>query len=420
MGHLLIVDLPGGNDSDILSAALDHGYRVTLLTAEPAHYLGQPHIARLLTQAAIIDADDFAMPALIARLQAAHQAYPYDAVLCLQDLRITEAAHIALALGLRHLNPETAALCRDKAAVRRRLAAAGIEQPPFALVRGARELVAAAEDIGLPLVIKPADGFGSQNIFALREPRELQALRANPQIIAGSPGDYGLGVTADGAMLVERLMQGQLIGCDTFSADGQHRLLGVNEKIMFAPPSFAIRGGCFTANCGQFASVEAYVFALLDAVGFDHGAAHIELMLTGEGPHLVEINPRLVGARIGRLISAALGRSVHADLITLHTEGRLPPPATTEACAVTRWLAAPTAGTLREIRLPASRPEVVSIHMLACAGDPVTPPYDNADRLGCVITAGQNRAQAETCAEEFIAATEVLVDPAYAQVSMAG
>ena len=143
-------------------------------------------------------------------------------------------------------------------------------------------------------------------------------------------------------------------------------------------------------------------------------------MLTGEGPHLVEINPRLVGARIGRLISAALGRSVHADLITLHTEGRLPPPATTAACAVTRWLAAPTAGTLREIRLPASRPEVVSIHMLACAGDPVTPPYDNADRLGCVITAGQNRAQAETCAEEFIAATEVLVDPAYAQVSMAG
>ena len=48
-------------------------------------------------------------------------------------------------------------------------------------------------------------------------------------------------------------------------------------------------------------------------------------MLTDEGPRLVEINPRLVVARVVRLISAALGRSVQADLIMLHTKGRLPP-----------------------------------------------------------------------------------------------
>ena len=419
MSHLLIVELPGGNDSDILAAALEHGHRISLLTAQPAHYLGQPQIAGLLAQAAIIDAGDFTMPALIARLRAAHSAYPYDAVLCLQDLRIAEAAHIARALGLRHLNPETAALCRNKAEVRARLADAGIAQPRFVLARGPRELIAAAEDIGLPLMIKPADGFGSQNIFALHTPHDLQALRANPQIIAGAPGDYGLGVAAGGAMLVERLMQGQLIGCDCFTADGRHMLLGVNEKLMFAPPSFAIRGGCFTANCGQFAALEAYVVALLDAVGFDHGAAHVELMLTTEGPRLVEINPRLVGARIGRLISTALGRSVHADLIALHTQGRLPPSAAAPACAVTRWLAAPAAGTLREVRLPASRPGVVDLHMLARAGDAVTPPYDNADRLGCIVTRGPSRAQAECYAEEFIAATGIVVDPAHARCSMA-
>ena len=283
MGHLLIVELPGGNDSDILIAAQAHGHRISLLTAAPAHYLGQPQIAGLLAYAAIIDAGDYTLPNLISRLQAAHQAYPFDAVLCLQDLRIAEAAHIAQALGLRHLNGETAALCRDKAADRSRLADAGMTQPPFALVRGAADLIAAAETIGLPLVIKPADGFGSQNVFALRSAGDLSALRADPQIIADGPGDYGLGVAAGGAMLVERMMQGTLIGCDTFSANGQHRLLGVNEKLMFAPPSFAIRGGCFTVNCGQFGAIEAYVTAILNAIGFDNGAAHIDLTEKGEG-----------------------------------------------------------------------------------------------------------------------------------------
>jgi predicted ATP-grasp superfamily ATP-dependent carboligase len=78
----------------------------------------------------------------------------------------------------------------------------------------------------------------------------------------------------------------------------------VNEKQFFPPPYFAIRGGCFTTNCGEYAEIEAYAYRLLDAIGFDHGAAHIELMLTTNGPAPIEINPRLVGARIGRLSAA--------------------------------------------------------------------------------------------------------------------
>ena len=411
MSHLLIIELPGGNDTDILTAAAEHNHRVTLLTAKPAHYLSQPKIAALLAHAAIMDAGDFALTTLIAKLQAAHQAYPFDAVLCLQDLRIAEAAQIAEALGLRHLNPATAALCRNKAAVRARLAKADIAQPLYTHVRGSAELIAAVDAIGLPLVIKPADGFGSQNIFALRSPHDLAALRAAPQIIADAPDAYGLGVRADGAMLVERLLEGQLIGCDSFTADGRHMLLGVNEKLMFPAPSFAIRGGCFTANCGQFSALEAYVGALLDAVGFDHGAAHVELILTDEGPRLVEINPRLVGARIGRLISAARGRSVHTDLIALHTQGRLPRPAHTPTCAVTRWLAAPMAGTLTDIRLPANQQGLVDIHMVACVGDEVSPPFDNADRLGCVITSAPTQKLAEALANQIVAKTYICIDP---------
>lgn len=396
MSHLLIVELPGGNDGDILEAALAGGHRFSFLTADAAHYRAQAALAPLLARAERVIEAGAAL--------AAHEADPFDAVLCLQDLRIAEAAEIAAALGLRHLNPRTAALCRDKAAVRARLAEAGLPQPASATVRGAPELLAAVDRLGLPLIVKPVDGFGSQHVFALREAADLAILHQLADLVADGPGDYGLHVAPTGALLVERLLDGPVIGCDTMSVDGHHRLLGVNEKLFFPPPSFAIRGGCFTTNTGQFAAIEAYVFALLDAVGFDHGAAHIELALTADGPQLIELNPRLVGARIGRLISAAQGRSVHGDLIALHADGRLPPAAAQTRHAATRWLGAGEAGRLGAITFPAcDDPALACVLVLARPGDAVGPPLDNADRLACVMTCGPDRAKIEALAERLVA-----------------
>jgi len=414
MSHLLIIDLPGGNDGDVLSAAIALGHRFTLATADPAHYRGQAELAPLLAHAETV----LALPAdgaqWDAALAAAHAADPFDALLCLQDLRLVEAARVARALGLAHVAPQAAVLCRDKAAVRTRLAAAGIAQPPFALVEpgpdAGRRLIAAVADLGLPVIVKPVDGFGSQHVFALRSAADLAILDNLADLVAQGPGDYGLGIAARGALLVERLFDGPVIGCDVMRVGGRQVLLGVNHKIMAAPPSFAILGGCFTAHCGQFAALDAWLARLLDAVGFDCGAAHVELVMTDEGPQLVEINPRLVGARIARLVGAALGRSVHADLIALHLAGTLPPPAVEPRHAATRWLLAPEPGVLAQIDWPdCDDPRLVGIVPNAHVGDTVRPALDNADRLAMVITAGADRAEIEALAETIVAGARARV-----------
>jgi biotin carboxylase len=187
-------------------------------------------------------------------------------------------------------------------------------------------------------------------------------------------------------------------------------LLGVNHKVMAAPPSFAIRGGCFTANCGQFAVLEAWLARVLDAVGFDCGAAHVECVMTEAGPQLVEINPRLVGARIARLISAARQRPVHADLIDLYLTGALPPPAAAPRHAAARWLLAQHEGLLADIVWPpCTDPALVDIVANAQPGDPVRPALDNADRLAMVVTAGPDRDRIERLAEAMVAGATVRV-----------
>jgi biotin carboxylase len=352
-----------------------------------------------------IELPSFDYAELESRVLALDAACPIDAVLCLVDTRLHEAARLACRLGLRHLNPASAALLRDKFEVRRALAARGLTQPAFALATSNAALRAAVEQLGLPLLIKPADGFGSQNIVLLRYPEDLDPLLSPLDDMLPSGVDYGLGARASDRLLVERHMAGRVIGCDSLTENGRHRLLGVHEKEFFAPPSFAIRGGCFTPNRGQFAAIEAYLFATLDALGFDWGAAHTEIMLTADGLRLIEVNPRLVGARIARLVGYALARSLHADLIALHAGEPAPPaPPAPVGVAVTRWIVASQAGTLAGVDLPPQDDtRIRRVELLKRAGDAVGPPFDNADRIGYVMVCAALRDEAERLADDFVA-----------------
>jgi biotin carboxylase len=412
MAHLLIIDLPGGNDVDLPLAALAGGHSFSFLSADLAHYQRQSAVMAVLARAhTCLGIPGFDMAEVQAQVLALHARQPIDAVLCLVDIRLVEAAQLAACLATPHIRPATATLLRDKFLVRQRLAQAGITQPDFALARSNAELRQAVEQLGLPVLIKPADGYGSQNIVALQHEEDLDPLLSPLDDMLPSRTDYGLGVRANDRLLVERLMHGQFIGCDTLSLAGQHQLLGVNHKLMFEPPSFAIRGGGYTPNGPEFAALERYVFEVLDAVGFDTGATHMEIMLTTDGPRVVEINPRLVGAKIGRLINLALGRSVHADLIDTHL-GRLPVPSapgTRPQAAATRWIVAEHDGVLSHLAQPTAAPGIASVEVLKTAGDTVRRPLDNADRIACVMACAATAEAAAALAEAHVAGTRVVM-----------
>lgn len=405
MAHLLIIELPGGNDTDLLEAAINRGDSFVFLTADLALYQRQPTVQAFLQHAhACIEVPHFDMPEVSKHVRAAHLAHPFEAVLCLLDIRLIETATLAWQLGLSYLNPTSAQLLRDKFSVRQRLQERGIAQPMFALATSNEALKQAVAHIGLPVLIKPSDGYGSQNIVVLEHEDDLAPWMSPLEDMLPSRADYGLGVMANDRLLVEQYMNGVVIGCDTLTQNGQHTLVGVNEKLFFEPPSFAIRGGCFMPNQGQFKAIEAYVFALLDAVDFDCGATHIELMLHAEGLSLIEINPRLVGAKIPRLINLACQRSIHSDLIDLHLGQPIRPLSDTSEVAVTRWLVAKENGTLTEIEIPPTDDaRIACVEILKHVGDPVRPPMENADRIGYVMSRAATRPEAEAAAEKFIA-----------------
>jgi biotin carboxylase len=257
----------------------------------------------------------------------------------------------------------------------------------------------------LPVLVKPTDGYGSQNIAIFQTAADLNPFIDPFDYYLPCRTDYGFGVRANDRLLVERYITGQMIGCDTLTMNGQHLMLGINEKLMFPAPSTAIKGSCYPSERFDLALIQVYVFSILDALQFNDGATHTEILLTDEGPYLVEVNPRLVGAKIPRLLNIALGRSIHTDLINLHLG--IPPVAADyrldQGYAVSRWIIAEQSGLLQEVILPEiSNPDIRYVEIFKKPGDQVCYPYQNADRIGYVMTYGKTRALAEQLAEEFI------------------
>jgi biotin carboxylase len=132
-------------------------------------------------------------------------------------------------------------------------------------------------------------------------------------------------------------------------------------------------------------------------------------MLHADGLSLIEINPRLVGAKIPRLISLACKRSIHSDLIDLHLGRSVAPFSEASEVAVTRWLVAAETGTLAKVKLPTlTDTRVACFEILKRIGSPVRPPLENADRIGYVMTCAPTRQEADQAAEAFIVSSTLL------------
>jgi biotin carboxylase len=415
MAHLLLLEVPGGNDFNILEEAVRLGHEVTFFTADINVYLAHQALAtsKLSLAREVVTLTPFDYASFEAAALSRHAQNPFDAILCLIDIRMIEAAKLAERLRLKFLNARTATLIRDKFSVRERLAQHQIRQPRFQLATSNQELREAIGTIGFPVLIKPSDGYGSQNIITFTSEAAFNALAEPFANYLPLKTDYGFGVQANDRLVMEEFIRGEVIGCETFTVNGKHSFLGINDKVFFAPPCFGIKGSCFPSSRFDTATIRDYVFQILDALNFDFGAAHTEIIITPDGPYLVEVNPRLIGAHIPRLLGFALQRSIYADVINLHLGDDLAQlqDIHPQQVAVSRWITSTQNGILKAI-IPPEMPGcgIVAVHIFKQPGDVIRPPFDNADRLGYVMAVGKTQAEAERWAEEFVLNTQVLLE----------
>lgn len=337
---------------------------------------------------------------------------PVAALLTFSEYYVAIVAEVAQRHGFPFLSAAAARVCRDKHALRRTLAAAGCRNPPFRLVRDEEEAVRAGAEIGYPCVVKPPDDSSSQGVRRVSSQEELRA--AVPPLLARDRNDRGQATA--GAVLVEGYLDGDEVSLETVTLPGGGtEVVAVTAKHLSPPPLFVELGHDLPAAlpAAQLAAAQREAEAALAAVGYDFGPAHLEMRLTAGGPVTVEINPRLPGGMIPVLVEHALG----IDLLTAYLEmlqGRpvdLRPRHRRHASI--RFLTAPAAGRLAAVEGVEEARRLETVREVAVTRDlgaAVRPAENALDRLGHVITAGDDRRRVQDEADLARRGIRVRVD----------
>jgi biotin carboxylase len=285
------------------------------------------------------------------------------------DWPVRIAAYVAEDLGLPHpLDVPTAIRCTNKIAQREALDAASVPQPAWSL----------EAPPSYPCVVKAPDRQGQRAMSVVSRPDELDA--------AASLARRG---SRSGRAVFEQLVPGPEVTVNGFSVDGRFVPVAVTAREHFAgAPGVAQRHIFPSALDDEAASAAAQAAA--SALGIREGPSYTQLILSPDGPRIMELAARLGGghdSEICRLaagvdlasaaVRAALGLPLDAGELQPHPDG---------ACVI-EFLRAPEG----ELRSATGPPEATFYHS---PGHRYGPLRTATDRAGYVITQGATREEA--------------------------
>jgi S-sulfo-L-cysteine synthase (3-phospho-L-serine-dependent) len=399
-GYLVLIESnTTGSGRLFAAAARDLGLRPVLFSRDPDRY---SYVRADRIEVRRLDTTD---PAAIQRAGADLDA-PVAGVTSSSEYSIAIAAEVARELGLPHPDPDAVRACRDKLTQRERLRDAGISVPRFAGARTAAEAVEAARWVGWPVVVKPVAGSGSIGVRLCSDADAVAeaagaVLDADLTALALPPQD---------AVVVEEYLPGP-----EFSVEMLDRtVVGSTRKHLGAPPFFVETGHDFPAPLatGPRRAIEGVARAALSALGLGWGAAHVELRSTPTGPRIVEVNPRLAGGMIPRVVQLATGIDM-IGYVVAEAAGMAEIPRPDRAAAASiRFLVAEASGYLAAIDGLAEAsgvPRVVDVGLLREPGQRVELRHSFQDRLAYVIATG-DPAEAPAAAATGLRALTARID----------
>lgn len=282
-----------------------------------------------------VDFDDWTGVAdQVARL---HKTQPLDAVVTGVERLVPLAGMLREQLGLTTGVSEAAArACIDKAATHRLLAQAGVPVAAHRVVNYADEGVEAAEDIGLPVVVKPRDASSAAGLMYCDS---AEAVR--------SAVDGILAMGRDSA-LVEEFLTGPELGVFASRSAGRTKVVWVVEGEVGPPPTFVKVGGRFPSQlpADRLAELQELTDRALSAVGLDNWVASLQFMLTEDGWKAGEINPRVSGGQAVEMIAATTGYEPSILAVDAALGRESGPAAAQAACGLYRSVVFDTAGTI--------------------------------------------------------------------------
>ncbi len=207
---------------------------------------------------------------------------------------------------------------RDKAALRRALAAAGVAQPRYRVAGAGDDVGRMATEVGLPCVVKPVSLSASRGVMRADDgPAAVEAARRVRAILAQAGED------PEGPLLIESFVPGPEVAVEGLLRAGQLGVLAVFDKpdpldgpyfeeTIYVTPSRLARA--------THDAVTALVARACAALGLAEGPVHAEVRVGAHGCSILEVAARSIGGLCSRALRFGAGVSLE-ELILRHALG---------------------------------------------------------------------------------------------------
>ena len=327
------------------------------------------------------------------------------------DVPLT-VAKVADELGLPGIPLESAQLSSDKFAMKNRFSERNIPIPWYCQIESENHLRKIVTDSDFSLVIKPVDSRGARGV-----------MRLSPEVDLKWAFHHSLQFSPSGRVMVEEFLNGPQVSTESILLDGIGYNIGFSDRNyefldLFAPN--------IIENGGEQPSFlelddQLIISQLAEeagrALGIKNGIVKGDMVLTTEGPKVIEIAPRLSGGSfctdqiplstgvdlIGNAIKLALGLKVDPEeLIPRYRNG----------VAIRYFF--PNQGrvnSIEGIEQFENVPWVYQLKFFVKPGNIIEPISDHTKRGGFVITTGDTSKQAVERAEQVIKAVKIISTP---------
>jgi biotin carboxylase len=391
-GRVLLI----GGRAESVRKAIDCGLDVVYLQ-KPSRF--DPALSRLCPQIHLVDFQD--VPLVTALVDALHDVRPFDRVLSQTEAAQLVTGHLTTRLGLPGNSADTVRTLHDKARLRTLLNEHGIG-PVAAGTISSRTTLWQFVDRHGPSVVKPTMASGSLGVRIVRSPAEVD--------------DAWEWVTSFGfgAFLAEELLSGVEVSVESVSTGGRHTIVSITGKDT-GDGVFEL-GHVVPAHLGDDdrRRVADFTRQVLDAIGVTEGLAHSEVMLTVDGPRLVEAHSRRAGGRIDELVRLVYEIDLERVAYELVGQAATPPiPGRPRGAAAVRFLQA-AAGRVVGIEGVAIARSIAGVREVTVAmqpGDVVHPMSWSEDRCGHVLVQGSDPESATRLARRAADAVRIVTVP---------
>lgn len=216
--------------------------------------------------------------------------YSIDGVMTLaSDMPIRTVAAVAKVLGLIGVSEETALKATNKAVMREALQKGNVPIPKFFKVTNEKEYREAVSNFAAPFIVKPADNSGSRGIYLVSNIEDAESIS-----VAYS---YSHSFSRNGDLVVEEYMIGPEVSVETLTVNGECNVIQITDKITTGAPHFVEMGHTQPSQLPENTKQKVAQLAKLAnrAIGIINGPSHTEIIVTNEGPKIVELGARLGG-----------------------------------------------------------------------------------------------------------------------------